>query len=115
MTQANPFGALLDPLLRRPGDPTPPTLEATTRGRYGNTRKASLTLPDVPNPWGLSRMQCYVFRRLVAGVDQTEAARELAVSKKTVAEHVARARGKMGGVTTVQGMLLWDRFERKAA
>jgi DNA-binding CsgD family transcriptional regulator len=106
----NPFDGLASPLARRPGDVLEPIKVRKTRA----VSKRQSVLPNIPNQWGLTALQCEVLRLTVLGLSQNEVAAELCINFKTVATHLARVRDRMGVNNTTQAALLWDRHFRDA-
>jgi DNA-binding NarL/FixJ family response regulator len=86
--------------------------ERKPRVRRTRATKASLELPKVPNPWGLSEWSCEVLRQLCQGKLLKTVAADLGAGKSTVESHLQGARYRMKVNNTAQAMLLWDRHFR---
>jgi DNA-binding CsgD family transcriptional regulator len=119
----NLFSALMTPLVHRPGDagsaPPPPRRrerEAPPRGtRYhridGRTRRPNAGLPEVPNPWDLTRAEVRAIQLCTDGKSTEEVAAEMGLAVKTIEHYYKGVREKMG-VTRIRAAVLWDRFIR---
>lgn len=98
-------------LMRGPGLGPKPTRAQKPRP----VSKREAMLPEIPNPWGLSALQCEVLRLKVLGLDSIEIGERLCISFKTVATHLSRLKERMGVDSPMQAALLWDRHFRAVA
>lgn len=98
----NPFAGLGAP---RPAEPEKP------RRTRGCKQPRTGWIAPIPNPWGLSGMQCEVLRRLAEGQTSKTIAAEFCMGSGTIDVHVCRAMGKMGVDNRVHAVALWVRYE----
>lgn len=103
----------LQPLASRPGVYEPDPVR-TQRGKAANTAKKERKFDSIPNPWGLTGAECACLLAVTEGHPQTQAAKGLFMSHKTLATHLMRAREKMSAPNTMQTVLLFDRWNRAA-
>lgn len=71
--------------------------------------------PAPPNPWGLTARQCDVLDALAKTGCDKRAARLVGIDPRTVENHTAEARKRMGNTNRMLAVLAWDRFKRDAA
>lgn len=110
----NPFAALAQPVLSRPGmfPKAAPRVAAPKPAKALAKRRGTADLPAVPNPWKLSPVQCEVLRQVVEGGTAKTIGASLGLSFKTVDVHFARLKEKMEVRSILQAALLWDRQQR---
>lgn len=78
----NPFAALAQPLVHRPGDATEEGDAAFPKRRRAG-RATMAAIPEVENPWRLKPSQCAIMAGLSNGKSNDEIASELGISPKT--------------------------------
>jgi len=100
----NPFADLSRQIKARPGDAETPEKRAMPE---------PLILPGVPNPWGLTPMQCEVLRRVVLGDTAKGIAAALGRSHRTMEVHYAQIRSRMRVSNMLLAAMEWTRFKRE--
>jgi DNA-binding CsgD family transcriptional regulator len=106
----NPFAALAEPLRCRPGDvlPEPPRLRVVRTPKPPKAKPPREPfIKPLPNPWGLSGMQCEIMNRLVMGRTPKEIAEEFCLSFKTIEIHIMRTKSKMDARNRVHAAAMW--------
>lgn len=105
----NPFAALAQPLMFRPGDvvPSPPKVKAAAKPRRD--------IPACQNPWGLTAAQCEVMRLACDGLSMSQIAERIGVSRKTVGAHMFRLKEKMDTPSLALAKAAWEKHFGRAA
>lgn len=65
-----------------------------------------------PNPWHLTPQQCATLDALAKFGSSKLAGRELAISNKTIEQHIREAKRNMGIEHRVPAVVAWDRWAR---
>lgn len=127
----NVWGALMAPIIDRPGTPVGTTSTVhSTKGTPGrapgcgkHTRKAkehgAVHMPselvaqrDNGNPWKLSPRQHQVLDMLVQGMSPTQIAASLGLSKSAVSKYTTEIKDRMEVETLPQAVVAWHRHYR---
>ena len=94
----NPFAGLG---ATRPAEPEKPR-----RARVYKQPKTGWIAP-IPNPWGLSGIQCEILKRFAVGDSTRGIAAEFGLSHKTIDSHMDRIRVKMGVDNRMHAVAMW--------
>ncbi len=98
----NPFAALAEPLVFRPGD-----VEPSLKKAAAYAAKPRREIEKCENPWGLTAAQCEVMRLACDGLSMSQIADKTGVSKKTVGAHMFRLKEKMDAPSLVKAKAIW--------
>ena len=108
----NPFAALTDELVERPGHNYTVSMESKGRPVPGRAPTVNVPLAQ-PNPWKLTAMQCASIERFGRGQSCKLIGREFGLSFKTIENHLAIVRHRMEVNTSVEAAVKWAVFKAK--